>query len=196
MGRRYIVTDDDVRLAPLSQLKEFQVAEGHKDIRGWRVAGADGRDVGKVHDLIVDMDGMRTRYVDVRLNATVAAAEHARDVLVPIAAATLDDRDDVVRIPLSTDRVSLLPAFNHKHLLRADEIEIRRHFSLAEAASNASPAREREVYDDRKLEMRPVADAHPEEEVTRIPVDERDDVIRRRGEGGKDEIVIRRPRPD
>src|ERR1051325_4994034 len=101
MAKRYIVTDDNVRLAPLSRMRKLQVAEGYNDIRGWRVAAADGRDVGKVHDLIVDLDGMRTRYVDVRLNSTVAAAERERDVLVPIAAATLDNHDDVVRIPLS-----------------------------------------------------------------------------------------------
>lgn len=192
MAKQYIISEDGVRLAPLSALKDFQVAEGYKDIRGWRVSGADGRDVGKVHDLIVDLDGMRTRYVDVRLNATIAAVEGTRDVLIPIGAATLDDRDDAVRLPLTTDRISLLPAYNHRHLLRADEAEIRRHFSLGEAA--AAAATEREVYDDRKIEARPVADLRADEEVTRIPVEDRDNVILRRGEDGKDEVVIRRPR--
>jgi len=195
--KQYVQTDDGVRLAPLSALKDFQVADGHHDIRGWRVAGLDGRDVGKVHDLIVDLDGMRTRYVDVRLNSLVAAAESTRDVLVPVGAVTLDATDDVIRMPLSTDRISLLPAYNHRHLLRADEAEIRRHFSLAEAATAA----EREVYDDRKLEARPLADVRRDEPdgggtVTRIPLDDADDVVLRRGDNGHDEVVIRRPRSE
>jgi sporulation protein YlmC with PRC-barrel domain len=207
--KQFIQTDDGVRLAPLSELKDFQVADGHHDIRGWRVTGVDGRDVGKVHDLIVDLDGMRTRYVDVRLSSTVAASEGARDVLVPIGAVTLDDKDDVMLMPLSTDRISLLPAYNHRHLLRADESEIRRHFSLAEAATAtavaAGPATEREVANDRKIEARRVADIPDarqeddtdfEETIARIPVADRDNVVIRRGDDGHDEIVIRRPRSE
>jgi hypothetical protein len=59
---KVIETEDGARLAQLSDLKDFQVAEGYRDIRGWRVDSSDGREVGKVHDLLVDLDGMRTQW--------------------------------------------------------------------------------------------------------------------------------------
>jgi photosynthetic reaction center H subunit len=150
MSKHELITDDGVRIAPLSSLKDFQVADGYKDIRGWRVSSSDGRDIGKVHDLLVDLDGMRTRYLDVRLLPSIAAADAARDVLVPIGSARIDDRDEMVMVPLTAERAVLLPAYDHEHLLHAHETEIRRHFSLAEAAANT---------DARDEIVRPISDA-------------------------------------
>src|SRR4051812_34686463 len=130
MAKHYLEADGGVRLAPLSALKDFQVADGYTDIRGWRVESMDGREVGRVHDLLVDLDGMRTRYIDVRLHSALAATEGDRDALVPIGAASLNDADNKVVVSLAADRVSLLPAFDHHTLLRTHESEIRRHFSL------------------------------------------------------------------
>ena len=59
---------------PLSALDDFEVAEGYPDIRGWHVASADGQEVGKVHDLLIDVDHMRTRYLDVRLTKELASS--------------------------------------------------------------------------------------------------------------------------
>ena len=58
MGKDY-TTEDGAQIAPLSDLKDFQVSEGYKDIRGWRVDSADGKEVGKVHDLLVDLGRLR-----------------------------------------------------------------------------------------------------------------------------------------
>jgi len=197
MAKHILETEDGVRIAPLSALSDFQVAEGYTDIRGWHVQSSDGRDIGKIHDLLVDMDSMRTRYMDVRLHSSLAAADGDRDVLVPIGAARIDQGSDIVAIPLTADRISLLPPYDHKHLLRTHEAEIRRHFALGEVAATGSAFYDNEAYDDRKLfgGRNVVADA-PEtgETVTRIPVDDRDSVVMRKGEDGKDEIIVRRPR--
>ena len=134
MVKLMIETEDGVRIAPLSSLKEFQVAEGYRDIRGWKVLAADDNEVGKVHELLIDMDSMRTRYVDVRLHSTLAAADGDRDVLVPMSALRVDDKAETVVVPLTVERVSLLPPYDHAHLLRAHEAEIRRHFALGEVA--------------------------------------------------------------
>jgi photosynthetic reaction center H subunit len=128
-------TEDGVRIAPLGALRDFEVADGHTDIRGWRVESADGRDVGKVHELLVDIDNMRTRYLDVRLTPAIAASPGDRDVLVPIGTAQVAETGDVVRVPLTAERVSLLPPYDHGRLTRTFELEVRRHFSLGEAAA-------------------------------------------------------------
>jgi PRC-barrel domain protein len=143
---------------------DFEVAEGYPDVRGWRVDAADGTEIGKVHELLVDLDALRTRYLDVRLTSEVAAAPEDRDVLVPIGAARVDDDRDVVTVSLTAERVGLLPPYSHGPVTREQEYEVRRHFTFgraaaegmaagaaagATAAGTASAAREsRDFYDD------------------------------------------------
>lgn len=200
---KHIELEGGGRIARLSDLRDFQVAEGYTDIRGWRVEAADGKEVGRVHELFVDLDSMRTRYIAVRLSSTVAASEGDRDVLIPIGAAQIAQDADKVVVPLSHDRVSLLPPYNHPQLTRTYESELRRHFALGEIAGAAATAApqpdatskgfyDHEVYDDRRLySARPNVAGTPGE--TRVPVNPEDTVVLKRGENGQDEIVIRRP---
>src|SRR4051812_1829951 len=193
MAKHILETEDGVRIAPLSALSDFQVAEGYKDIRGWHVQSSDGKDVGKVHELLVDMDSMRTRYLDVRLHSSLAAADGDRDVLIPIGAARIDQGTDLIVVPLTAERVSLLPPYDHKHLLRTHESEIRRHFALGEVAAATAASGgfyDNEVYDDRRFF------GGRADEVARIPVDDKDSVVMRKGEDGRDEIIVRRPRAE
>ena len=139
MGKDYR-TEDGAQIAPLSELKDFKVSEGYKDIRGWRVDSADGKEVGKVNDLLVDLDGMRTRYLDVRLHSSIAATHGDRDVIIPIGSARIADEGDLVIVPLTAERVSLLPVYDHGMLTRVHEAEVRRHFTLGEAAAGAAAA--------------------------------------------------------
>ena len=258
MAREY-ETEDGVRIAPLSALRDFEVAEGYPDIRGWRVDSADGQHVGKVHDLLIDIDQMRTRYLDVRLTREVAASPGDRDVLVPVGTAQLVEGSDVVRLPLVAERVGLLPLYDHDQLTRAYELEVRRHFSLGEAAAAAATGAaagavagaakrgfyDDEGYDDRRFfgaGRRPLTDdesaarraaAERDADVRdaaardaavrdaaardaaardaavrdsrdirvrdgeiRVPVEKEESVVLKRGEGGRDEIIIRRPRDE
>jgi sporulation protein YlmC with PRC-barrel domain len=250
---RIYETDDGTRIAPLSALNDFEVAEGYPDIRGWQVASADGQEVGKVHDLLIDVDQMRTRYLDVRLTKALAASPGDRDVLVPIGTAQVVEDKNVVRVPLTAERVGLLPVYEHGALSRTHELEVRRHFSLGEAAAAAAAGTaattaardfyDNEGYDDRRFfgKRRPVredkeiaerrieaeraeaarVDAEREavrrdEEVRRdateraverdardasdkeirVPVQPDDAVVLKRGDDGRDEIIIRRPTGD
>jgi len=149
-------TEDGAQIAPLSELKDFQVSEGYKDIRGWRVDSTDGKDVGKVHDLLVDLDGMRTRYLDVRLNSSIAASHGDRDVLIPIGSARIADEGDVVVVPLTAERVSLLPVYDHGMLTRTYESELRRHFTLGEAAAGTAAATAATAASAERVADRPV----------------------------------------
>ena len=251
---RIYETDDGTRIAPLSALNDFEVAEGYPDIRGWKVASTDGQEVGKVHDLLIDVDQMRTRYLDVRLTKELAASPGDRDVLVPIGTAEVIEGKDVLRVPLTAERFGLLPLYDHGRLTRVHELEVRRHFSLGEAAAAAATGAtagaatrgfyEQEGYDDRRFfgpRRRPLTDAEvvardaevdrdviarertdrdvvereraereladrermdravAEREVRgrddeiRVPVERDDAVVLKRGEDGRDEIIIRKP---
>lgn len=216
-------TADGSRIAPLSEVDDFEVAEGYPDVRGWRVDASDGTGIGKVHELLVDLDTMRTRYLDVRLDAEVAAAPEDRDVLVPIGAANIEKDHDVVRVPLTAERVGLLPPYTHGPVTRELEYEVRRHFTFGRAAAEgvaaseaATTARESrdfyddEAYNDRRFfttrgeskeprdvneQARTITTSAGETEV-RVPLQADDSVVVKRGEGGQDEIIIRRPRND
>lgn len=207
-------TEDGARIAPLGELRDFEVAEGYPDIRGWRVDAANGVEVGKVHELLVDVDSMRTRYLDVRLTTEVAASPGHRDVLIPIGAARIDEKADLIVLPLSAERVALLPPYDHERLTRAHEYEVRRHFTTPDAAAAVATgaAGAREFYDDatyddrrffssRRTAPTPAGvergidrDIRVDDAGMRIHVERDDEVVLKRGEGGKDEIIIRRPR--
>lgn len=108
-----------LRVAPLSSLDDFQVADGYPDPRGWDVIASDGLEAGKVHDLVVDTGSMRTRYLDVKLDPDIADDAH---VLLPIGAARMHDADDHVLLDnLSLAQIAALPTYEHGSITREYE---------------------------------------------------------------------------
>ena len=57
--------------------------------------------------------------------------------LIYTLSVVVDDKAERVVVPLTVDRVSLLPPYDHAHLLRVHEAEIRRHFALGEVAGES-----------------------------------------------------------
>ena len=140
--------------------------------------------------------------MEVRLSSDRAATRGDRDVLVPIGTARIAEKGDVVVVPLNAERVSLLPPYDHGMLTRSYESEVRRHFTLGEAAAGSEPAivdrpvdrsvYDEDVYDDRRF----FGSGHIKEREaaeTRVPVEPDDTVVLKRGDDGKDEIIVRRP---
>jgi len=127
---------DHPQVAALKDLGDYEVAEGYPDPRGWTVRSADGTDVGKVHDLIVDTGSMRARYLAVRLDDDFGGSRNDRDVLIPIGTARIDDDgNNVVVNNLSADRFATLPAYQAGSLTREQEHDLRTHFSSGDAMS-------------------------------------------------------------
>jgi sporulation protein YlmC with PRC-barrel domain len=54
----------------MSGLKDFRVAKGEPDIRGWAVRTLNGRDVGEVHDLLVDPESGEVVFMEVSMNTS------------------------------------------------------------------------------------------------------------------------------
>ena len=127
---------DNPQVAALKDLGDYEVAEGYPDPRGWTVRSADGTDVGKVHDLIVDTGTMRTRYLAVRLDDDFAGSRNDRDVMIPIGTARInDDGDNVIVNDLSADRFATLPAYEAGSLTRDQEHDLRNQFTTGDAMS-------------------------------------------------------------
>ena len=117
------------RVAALSKIDGFDVADGTPDPRGWTVRDASGTDIGKVHDLIVDTVAMRTRYLDVELDKKALRLDKDRDVLVPVGQARLDDDDDrVILGSMTASRLALLPEYTHGDIDRDYENSLLPNF--------------------------------------------------------------------
>jgi hypothetical protein len=71
-------------LVALSTLGKWKVSDGEPDIRGWEVRTVSGRQLGAVHDLLVDRDASEVVLVDIDLPGT------DRHTFVPIRVVQID----------------------------------------------------------------------------------------------------------
>lgn len=93
-------------LSPLSDLEDYEFAEGSPDIRGWVVIDETGQEIGEVDDLLVDTTSHEALYAVVDL-------DDGEDAEVPLALVTLDVDDEAVRLtqPLATGEAAHDTAF-------------------------------------------------------------------------------------
>ena len=95
----------------LSASREFKLASGEPDVRGWPI-GASGQPMGTVADLVVDTDALTVRYV--------VAGRDADQTLLPIGYVNFGDR--IVDVPgLTPADLAALPPFNGLPFSRDDE---------------------------------------------------------------------------
>ncbi|APU69641.1 MAG: hypothetical protein VX712_10600 [Bacteroidota bacterium] len=60
----------------LSELKDYKVNSHDKDITGWPVKDLDNRTIGKVDNLLVNIDLGKVVYVDVEVDHSIISANH------------------------------------------------------------------------------------------------------------------------
>lgn len=162
----------DARLVRLEELRDFQVADGDQDIRGWTVKTADGNKVGKVEELIVDTAERRVRYAEVKLEGKAVGLDEDRHILVPLDSARfVADGKDVVLNRLDAKRLSGVPAYR-RGPVSADYEGVLRDYYAADATGTGGLPR------------------LGDNEVT-IPLSGGEEVIVRRP-GSNEEIVIRK----
>jgi photosynthetic reaction center H subunit len=86
-------------------MPDCELAEGAPDVRGWEVTTPTLAHVGVVKDLLIDLDAMRVRYLDVVIDATPGAP---RRVLLPIGRVWINPALDEVVLPVASDLDALL----------------------------------------------------------------------------------------
>lgn len=139
--------EDRHRIAKLTDLDDFQVADRDPDVRGWDVMSADGRRIGEVDDLLVDPAAMKVRYLDVEVHKDYRGGNRDNHILIPIGRAQLHERDDNVLVNgLEASKVSTIPAYSGR-LDREYENSLRTHFGGTAAAAGAA-----DYYSDRDFD--------------------------------------------
>lgn len=78
-------------LSPLSELDDYEFAEGSPDIRGWVVIDENGEEIGEVDDLLIDTTSHEALYA-------VVDMDDGEDAEVPLALVTLDLDEETVRL--------------------------------------------------------------------------------------------------
>jgi sporulation protein YlmC with PRC-barrel domain len=117
-------------LSPLRTLKEFRIAKGEPDIRGWSVRTLNGSEVGKVDDLLVDPEAGEVVMMDVEMRAS------ERHLQLPLRSAQLD---------------------HHAHRVIVDSGDVQRYSSLDEVPRDQDNALDR-YFDERHEQPRSVVD--------------------------------------
>ncbi|GAA4378084.1 PRC-barrel domain-containing protein [Hymenobacter koreensis] len=139
-----------MHLVRLRDLKDFEVADGSPDVRGWAVRGADGKRFGDVYELIVEPDALKVRYLDVELDSALNINDRERHVLIPIGAAAIDHDDDNVFVPaLDINSVMNYPPYQDIHISRDLEESMLRALRLpVPVANDNTPFYEGPPYDE------------------------------------------------
>src|SRR6476661_4133453 len=129
----------------LGNLPAHQISPGEPDIRGWLVVGADGRRVGRVSDVLVELHSLTARHLEITLDPDIAARAGARTIVVPVEslqvapirslihlrAVTTDDLVDVPGFvaspePVHEDKLERLQRFFRVHERPADPVDFWR----------------------------------------------------------------------
>jgi hypothetical protein len=119
-------------LRRLRDLTDFEVADGNPDVRGWTVRGNDGQGLGVVHELIVEPDALKVRYLDVELDSRFRLSKHENHILLPIGVASLDADGDNVFVPaLNAETVLNYPPYSEIQITRDYETAMMRALGLA-----------------------------------------------------------------
>ncbi|UOQ75764.1 PRC-barrel domain-containing protein [Hymenobacter sp. 5516J-16] len=144
-----------LHLRRLRDLSDFEVADGNPDVRGWAVRGADGQQFGQVHELIVDTDALKVRYLDVELDERLNINERDRHILLPIGVAALDEEADNVFVPSLTARSVLeYPPYVEIQISRQYEEAMLRALNLPLAQTATTDFYSQPGYDDHAFYQR------------------------------------------
>jgi len=123
------------------------MADDNPDVRGWTVRGNDGQALGTVHELIVEPDTLKVRYLDVELDARFGINNYENHILLPIGVAALDADGDNVFVPvLTAESVLNYPPYTEIQITRDHEKAMLRALGLESAVADGE-FYERDTYD-------------------------------------------------
>ncbi|WP_422735727.1 PRC-barrel domain-containing protein [Micromonospora sp. WMMD729] len=85
------------------------IAAPEQDVRGRRVLDADGDDLGKVNDLLIDRDEHKVRFLRVEHGGLLGIGATA--TFIPVEAIS-DVTEDTVRVDLTREKIEQAPTYD------------------------------------------------------------------------------------
>ena len=137
------------RLVRLGDLKEYRVAKGDTDPRGWDVVTSDGQRVGEVSELLVDTRSLETRYIDCDVDERKLGLESVdRHVLVPVDAARLDrHKKNIVMDGVFAKDIASIPVYSGLPLDESTERSVRQAYRIDDRERVVDPRSGADVRD-------------------------------------------------
>jgi sporulation protein YlmC with PRC-barrel domain len=135
----------------LNDLDDYEISQSDPDVRGWKVLGSDSERLGEVVDLVVDLNKMKVRYLDIDINEQYKKESGEHHMLVPIGLARINDKDDTVVITtLGKDNIHNYPVFKGDPISREYENSVHETigFAVLDTPMNADEFYEHEYYDE------------------------------------------------
>ena len=105
------MSQESKHLRKLSAQPDFELAAD--DIRGWVVKDMNMQEIGRINDLIIDIDQNKIRYLDIVAIPEITAGVGSRHLLVPVGAAELQPTEDEAVIR-EIDKQTLFAAPEYK----------------------------------------------------------------------------------
>lgn len=127
-------------------LERYEVAKNHlssieyKSIKDWDITDANGKTIGKVEDLIVDLKTGKIRYVLGRTNKELMVSERQPFFILPVGLITLRVEVQTVEVKrIDPEWISKCPPYKGEPILPGFEMELARVFGIDKEIS--------EIYD-------------------------------------------------
>ena len=196
MSRETVVVNE-----PLQELSSsgFEMANGEPDIRGWKVLTGVNQQIGKVKELLFDVNAQKVRYLILDLDGKPLNLL-SRNVIIPIGLAELDQKENVVYLPdITVGHLANLPEYKKGKVTYNTERAVRDVFipqnseageKLANFESNEHPEREAfyrtPYFDENRLYRRRKKDYDREKIIVKKESQEQGPIT---GNGLKEDVV-------
>lgn len=115
-------TGDQYHVRRLARLRAHRIAPGEIDIRGWLVFAEDGRRVGRVRDIVVNVQTLAMRHLELQLDPHIVNFSGSRRVIVPIAYARVSaHRPHLHLVDVTSGELAHSPRFGASPLGATEE---------------------------------------------------------------------------
>ncbi len=175
MSRETVVVNE-----PLKELGSsgYEMVKDEPDIRGWKIVNAANQEIGKVKELLFDVNAQKVRYLVVNLDGKPLNLL-SRNIIIPVGLAELDPKENVVFLhDITVGHLATLPEYKKGEVTYETERAIRDVFipqsstaaeKLADFESKENPEREAfyntSYFDDNRLFKRRNRDYQPGESI-------------------------------
>lgn len=117
----------------------FEMRDGEPDIRGWKVKNDQNQVIGKIDELLFDLESLRVRYLILDLEGKSLNLV-SREVIIPIGLAELDNENKVILLPeVTVGHLASLPEYKKGNVTIDIERQVRHVFAPSEGVEYNDP---------------------------------------------------------